>query len=625
MMRLAAGLGRTYRLPPPTLLQHVTENRPQTASIVVQHHYRRFATGRTSLGHIHSRGNWAFQNCRHAWGSQCRQLATNQSQSTLRKSPFRRRPLQRAFRQSGSGQWPAAEEAATKGTAGHSSTNQNDSQSVSSKMLESAATALASLLVLGTGFGLGGYLYHRFYKWLVLHKMEGAFEPGDPVLELAAIGKQVPNTIASGGPPGDDHWILRDEQAKIDAIVNGTDRGHYHLLIGEKGTGKSSMLLDAMKKVDGEGISMFETHADLEIFRVRLGKALDFEFHEDYIGSYFSERGPRDSTALLDIERAFNKLEKVALKRRRRVGKPLVLIINAVHLLRDDEDGRDLLELLQQRAEQWAASNLVTVVFNSDDYWVYERLKVLATRMEVTAITDLPKGQALNALAKYRQKYFNETPTSEILAEVYNRVGGRLTFLNRVAKSVDMLETCDEIIDTERRWFLNQCWILGMEMDDDVMDQQKYASAAMVLALALVKAEREQQDHPAPDGSHNIPQIPLHTARYIMTRADFIKEYDHVNLFTITSKAFVRADSVPMQRAFKTICEEPGFEDHLEKTLQRIGDIESLGRTREIVAKDLVLGGKYKISMSDGARRGEKVTEVILEQPPEDDDDKDEK
>lgn len=492
-------------------------------------------------------------------------------------------------------------------------------------MLESAATALASLLVLGTGFGLGGYLYHRFYKWLVLHKMEGAFEPGDPVLELAAIGKQVPNTIASGGPPGDDHWILRDEQAKIDAIVNGTDRGHYHLLIGEKGTGKSSMLLDAMKKVDGEGISMFETHADLEIFRVRLGKALDFEFHEDYIGSYFSERGPRDSTALLDIERAFNKLEKVALKRRRRVGKPLVLIINAVHLLRDDEDGRDLLELLQQRAEQWAASNLVTVVFNSDDYWVYERLKVLATRMEVTAITDLPKGQALNALAKYRQKYFNETPTSEILAEVYNRVGGRLTFLNRVAKSVDMLETCDEIIDTERRWFLNQCWILGMEMDDDVMDQQKYASAAMVLALALVKAEREQQDHPAPDGSHNIPQIPLHTARYIMTRADFIKEYDHVNLFTITSKAFVRADSVPMQRAFKTICEEPGFEDHLEKTLQRIGDIESLGRTREIVAKDLVLGGKYKISMSDGARRGEKVTEVILEQPPEDDDDKDEK
>lgn len=350
-------------------------------------------------------------------------------------------------------------------------------------MLEAAATAFASILVLGTGFAFGGYAYHKFYKWLVLHKIEGAFKPGDPVLELAAMGKQVPNTVTEHDAAGhledpecnEAHWIVRDEQDKIDQIVNGKDRGHYHLLIGEKGTGKSSMLLDAMHKINGEGCAMFEAHADLEIFRVRLGKSLDYEYHEDYIGGYFSERGPRESTALLDIERAFNKLEKVALKRRKRIGRPMILIINAIHLLRDDKDGRDLLELLQQRAEQWAASNLVTMVFNSDDYWVYERLKTLATRMEVTSITDLPKDQAKGALKMYRTKYFSQVPSSEMLDLVYDRVGGRLTYLNRVAKSRDMLKTCEEIIDTERRWFLNQCWILGAEMDDDVMDQQKYA------------------------------------------------------------------------------------------------------------------------------------------------------
>lgn len=344
-------------------------------------------------------------------------------------------------------------------------------------MLEAAATALASLLVLGTGFGVGGYLYHKFYKYIVLHKMEKAFRPGDPVLELAAIGKQIPNTIASKQQLDEDdqHWILRDEQSKIDSIIDGTDRGHYHLLIGEKGTGKSSMLLDAMHKVNGEGVSMFEAHANLEIFRIRLGKALDFEFHEDYIGSYFSERGPRDTTALLDIERAFNKLEKVALKRRKCLGRPLVLIINAMHLLRDDNDGKDLLELLQQRAEQWAASNLVTVVFNSDEYWIYERLKTLATRMEVTPVTDLPRDQAISALNKYRSKYFKEHPSPDILTQVYQQVGGRLTFLNRVARSQDMLATCKHITEGEKTWFLNNCWILGTEMDDDVMDQQKYA------------------------------------------------------------------------------------------------------------------------------------------------------
>ena len=109
--------------------------------------------------------------------------------------------------------------------------------------------------------------------------MENAFKPGDPVLELVTWT----NPVSSNNLDAEaDHWLPRKEQHKIDAIVDGTERGHYYLLIGEKGTGKSSMLLDAMEKVNGEGISMFEAHADLEIFRIRLGKALDFEFYEEY-------------------------------------------------------------------------------------------------------------------------------------------------------------------------------------------------------------------------------------------------------------------------------------------------------------------------------------------------------
>lgn len=392
--------------------------------------------------------------------------------------------------------------------------------------------------------------------------MERAFEPGDPVLQLAALGKGLPDNVLQGD---DQHWIRHAEQMKIDGIVNGTDRGHYHLLIGEKGTGKSSMLLHAMQKVDGEGISMFEAHADLEIFRIRLGKALDYEYHEDYIGSLFSIKGPREgNTALLDIERAFNKLEKLALKRRRTVGRPLVLIVNSMHLLRDDEDGRDLLELIQQRAEQWAASNLVTVVLNSDDYWVYERLKQYSTRMEVLPVLDLPRDQAILALRNFRQRYYktDEQPTSKVLEAVHDRVGGRLTFLNRVAKSPDMLRTCEHICQVEKTWFLNNCWILGEGMDDDVMDQQKYASSAMLLAKALVGQEKEIGKS-ADQKGYLVPQIPLHNAREIMTRADFIKSYDRMSLFTIDAQAMVRADSLPMQNAFRQVCSEPGFEDQV--------------------------------------------------------------
>lgn len=434
--------------------------------------------------------------------------------------------------------------------------------------------------------------------------MEGAFEPGDPMLELAAMDGPPPNIVLD---EEDEHWIRRKEQEKIDAIVDGTDRGRYHLLIGEKGTGKSSMLLDAMQKVQGEGISMFEAHADLEIFRIRLGKALDFEFHEDYIGSLFSIRGPRDTTALLDIERAFNKLEKIALKRRKAIGRPLVLIINSTHLLRDNEDGQDLLELIQQRAEQWAVSNLVTVIFNSDDYWVYERLKQYATRMQILPVLDLPKDEAIAALSQYRKRYYKEEPDLTILKKVYDHVGGRLSFLNRVAKSKDMLKVCEAICHIEKTWFLNKCWILGEEMDDDVMDQQKYASAAMVLAKALVNQEKEDGANYHEEKGHILPQIPLHKAREIMTRADFIQSYDHINIFTIDADAMVRADSVPMQNAFREICAEEGFDEHLQATLDRISAIESLGRTREIVAKDLV-SGTYKIKTEADSDRGHSIT-----------------
>ena len=448
-----------------------------------------------------------------------------------------------------------------------------------------------------------GYSYNKYYKFMVLEKMENAFAPGDPVLELAATAKRgsaMPATrTLTDEKKKYEHWVLRDEQELVDAIVSGKLKGQYHLLVGEKGTGKSSMLIDAMAKVDGEGCAMFDAHADPEIFRIRLGKALDFEFHEDNIGSLFSIRGPRDASALLDVERAFNKLEKVALKRRNKVHRPLIIIVNSMHLLRDDDEGRDLLELLQQRAEQWAASNLATVIFNSDDYWIYERLKQYATRMNVIPILDLNKPKALSALANYREKFHGEEPNRDILEQVYEKVGGRLSYLGRVAKAQDMLQTASEICQMEKTWFLNKCWILGGEMDDDVMDQQKYAAAAMVLAKTLVELEKEMASTYDQEKGHILPQMPLHKARQVMTRADFIQSYDAINVFTIDSDAMVRADSVPMMNAFREVCGEEGFDEFLEATLERIGDIESLGRTRELTIKDLWEGGKYEVKMVD--------------------------
>jgi DNA-directed RNA polymerase beta' subunit len=46
----------------------------------------------------------------------------------------------------------------------------------------------------------------------------------------------------------------------------------------------------------------------------------------------------------------------VALRSAKKTGKPLVLVLNNVHLFNNDDSGKNMLLQLQQCAEAWAAS-----------------------------------------------------------------------------------------------------------------------------------------------------------------------------------------------------------------------------------------------------------------------------
>ncbi|KAL2826466.1 hypothetical protein BDW59DRAFT_65429 [Aspergillus cavernicola] len=448
--------------------------------------------------------------------------------------------------------------------------------------------------------GIGGYSYHILYKRLVLRKIDNAFSPGFSTLELAALA-QHGYSLEHGGVELDEEQkfkIVRPEQELIDRVVGGKLKGSYYLLFGEKGTGKTSMLLEAMQKVHGDGVGMLEAHGDIELFRLRLGKAIDYEYHEDYIGGMFSIRGPRDSTALLDIERALNKLEKVALKRKSMRDRPLVLIVNNLHYLPDNREGQHLVDLLQQRAEMWAASGLVTLVFTSDQYRTTEMLRLHATRMQVLNVQDIPREMAVQSLRGYREKKFHEEVADGVLDQVYSMVGGRLIFLDQVARSRDMLRTCRSICEKEKRWLLCKCWILGAEMDDKAEDQQDLSSGAMLLGKTLVEMEKN------PDRTHyvsGLPGIALHKAQELMTRADLIKGLDEMNIVAIDADAVVRADSVPMQNAFRSIVSDPEFEAHLEATLERLDELEGLGRTTELRLKDF-MEGEYEVRVRGGGK-----------------------
>ena len=53
---------------------------------------------------------------------------------------------------------------------------------------------------------------------------------------------------------------------------------------------------------------------------------------------------------------ALQKLEKVAIRYSDKKGKPLVLVINNIHLFSNDADGQHIVLQFQQRVEAWATS-----------------------------------------------------------------------------------------------------------------------------------------------------------------------------------------------------------------------------------------------------------------------------
>ncbi|KAI9621916.1 hypothetical protein H4Q26_015351 [Puccinia striiformis f. sp. tritici PST-130] len=451
--------------------------------------------------------------------------------------------------------------------------------------------SLGGVLILG----FGGYLYHTWYKYSVIKKMAVAFEPGIPssAQQARAITTelQVPSDEDDSEGTDDEEmvedigWIARREQELIDQIIHGKLAGQYWLFTGPKGTGKFSLIADAMTRNQADGIAVCECSDNLEIFRLRLGKCLNFEFAEDYIGGLFSRRDPREGGPLVDIERALNKLEKVAVNYHTKNLRPLVLVFNNIHHLRQDEGG------------------IVTFIFCSDDHWPYALLKKNASRMSVLTVKDLTKEEAIRAMRTERKKLWGESRVADDpeIESIWNLVGGRIAHLSACMKHKDMIHAAKLIIEREKQWLLSRIGLI-VDCDDDVMDEQKWASASFLLMQALVKNADaadaaaaaasqansnqwwglgwEWQNH-----SHYPKGIPYSVARQVMTRTDFLSQLDHENMIAIDTDYHIKPNSIVMLNVIRELCNEPEFQRRLDSVLERIGDIESLGRTRELIWK----------------------------------------
>lgn len=460
----------------------------------------------------------------------------------------------------------------------------NIMKSIFWRCLETGLITFSSFIVLV----LGGVVYHKYYKDNVLEKIRASFNDNN-ILSFVKH-KHFLNK--------EESWANREQQQLLDDVISGKVTGKYLLLVGEKGTGKTSAVLEAMNRANGKDCAVIECSSDVELMRLRIGKSLHFEFSEDYIGSLFSMKGPRDTIPILDIERAFMKLEEILIERKKKTRKPLILIFNNAQLI-----DQSLVELFQQKAETFASSGMLSMIFMSDEYWLYEKFKNCSTRLELLNFSDVSQNEAIKIITSIRKRYDLPILPIDDCKKLYRLIGGRPQHLNQVASSTNVYDEANRLIDSERSWFLTKCGLLGADMDDDVIDEGKFAVSAMLLMREFVEMDRRKSPHKTNE-IYKLPKVPLWRANQIMTRSDLIEEYDRLNIFTIDTDANVRADSVAMMRAFHEIADNEFFDKILSDSIDRVSEIESINRTKEVVMKDLLEGGKYKITR-DADKNGE--------------------
>jgi len=87
-----------------------------------------------------------------------------------------------------------------------------------------------------------------------------------------------------------------------------------------------------------------------------------------------------------------------------------------------------------------------------------------------------------------------------------------------------------------------------------------------------------------------------------------MEDLDRANIISIDLDHNVRPDSNLILHAAQAVTEEEGFDDLLQSVRDRVDEIESLHRTRELTFKDLGKGDMIRLSVD---KRGAEVMTTL--------------
>ncbi|KAF0504388.1 hypothetical protein F8M41_019525 [Gigaspora margarita] len=197
------------------------------------------------------------------------------------------------------------------------------------------------------------------------------------------------------------------------------DIAKYHVVVGEHGSGKTTISVTAARKVGRRVIYVYiDVHLkDLDDLGNALSKAINFKKSESTL----------------------NAFERAAAAYKKKYKKLPVLVFDDIRLL--NKYHPEILELLQETAKRSANKLQYIVVFVTNDGLVLNKMRECGAwsqaNKHIIEIGDITENEAID----YLHKVCNDTEAKKL----YGLIGGRLVELNYAAFCIKMKLSFEDI------------------------------------------------------------------------------------------------------------------------------------------------------------------------------------
>ncbi|CAF1416092.1 unnamed protein product [Adineta ricciae] len=228
---------------------------------------------------------------------------------------------------------------------------------------------------------------------------------------------------------------LLDQLIKIVTPVPDKLVSSYYIVLGEHGSGKSTLIRQAAREV-GPGVVYVDVPSNVEKFGFAFARAIRFNFKEHIRLSTWIESkmfgSPPDDGKEASWERVLQTFEKYALNYKKKYGSVPVLIFDSCDSLANKDP--KMLEILQDTAKTAIDDSAWITVFITSVGNAPEQMEGRSSITRASSfieISDLTKDEVMTYLIEKRGL------SKEMAQSIHDLFGGRMKSLQNAASKLD--------------------------------------------------------------------------------------------------------------------------------------------------------------------------------------------